>query len=121
MGKQLSYSGLGNKFLHEMRDKIKRSEDRVDLENQFSQIVSNFLRSAFHDKNIAIRFDDIILDPEARDHYSLSRELKRSRAFMETWNSSDIPDYIKKFACCAHNRYVHLEKHLEKTEKKIRY
>ena len=120
MTKHISFSHLEQKYLHEMRDRINHAENQIDLKNQFSYTVTEFLRTAFQDKNLIIDYSDISFDTESKNHFKLKNNLKRSPEFMETWKNSDISNAVSRFACMCYNRYVHLCKHHEKTEKKIR-
>ena len=120
MTKHISFSHLEHKFMHVMRERINHSENQIDLKNQFSYTINDFLRSAFQDKNVTITFDDICFDVDTKHHYKLKKDLKKSPVFMETWKNSDISCTIERFACMCYKRYVHICKHNEKTEKKIR-
>ncbi|MFC1887377.1 hypothetical protein ACFLYK_01055 [Candidatus Cloacimonadota bacterium] len=120
MARQISFATLGNEFLHKMRDQISNSEDKIDLGNSFSYIVSGFLGKVFAEKEINIEDDSILFDPEAENYYSINSELLDQGDFSETWQNSDLPNLIKKFADSTYHRYIHLNKHKEKTDRKIR-
>ncbi|MBN1327748.1 MAG: hypothetical protein JW996_07345 [Candidatus Cloacimonetes bacterium] len=120
MKSQISFSNLGNQFIHEMREGINNSEDKVDLENCFSMTVAKFLKRVFEDHEIRINDDDIRFDPAADNYFSLHGELRDHDYFKEIWHSSDLPNVIKKFANSVYHRYLHLDRHPEKTQKKIR-
>ena len=120
MKRQISFAGIGNEFLHKMRDQISNSEDKVDLGNSFSYIVTGFLMRVFEERGIRIYDDSVLFDPGAENYYSIDQELLNQGDFVETWQNSDLPNVIKKFADSTYHRYIHLNKHREKTEKKIR-
>ena len=120
MSKQISFTGLENKFLPEMRRKINNSEDRVDLQNHFSYVMSNFLNSVFEENELFINQEDIYLNTDVKNYYSLSPQLKNSAVFQDIWSTSDIPDVLKRFASTAYNKYIRFSKHQEKTNKKLR-
>ncbi|MBC8383948.1 MAG: hypothetical protein H8E57_00350 [Candidatus Cloacimonetes bacterium] len=120
MKKQISFSTLGNTYIHEMRDKINNSENKIDLDHFFSQTVTNFLNKVFHDQDFVIDNGDIIFNPDSENYFSVSDDLWKLEYFKEIWNSSDLPNVIKKFADSTYHRYLHLNKHPEKTQKKIR-
>ncbi len=120
MAKQISYTSIGNEFLHKMRDQISNSEDKIDLGNSFSYVVSDFLNKVFEEYGIEIGDDSILFDPEAENYYSINSELLVQNDFAETWHNSDLPSMIKKFADSTYHRYLHLNKHKEKTDSKIR-
>jgi len=117
---QISFSTLGNEFIHEVREKINNSENKVDLTNHFSYTVTHFLNRVFESENFVVDADDIIFDPKEKNNFKVSSNLMDVAIFKDTWKKSDLPNVIKKFADSTYHRYLHLEKHLEKTQKKIR-
>ncbi|MBN2460655.1 MAG: hypothetical protein JXB60_03525 [Candidatus Cloacimonetes bacterium] len=120
MKNQISYSTLGNTFIHRMRNEINNSEDAVDLENCFSLTSTDFLREVFGEIEIEINSDDIVFDSQKKDYYTISKTLSGQEKFKEIWQNSDLPSVIKKFAESTYHHYLHLQKHPEKTQKKIR-
>ncbi len=120
MSKRISFSHLENRYIHEMRNKISNSEDRIDLENHFSYVLTGLLSSAFEEEKISIKTDDVTFDSGAKNYYTLSSRLMDSPEFKEKWDNSDIPDIVRRFADSAYRRYVHLDKNPAKAEKKIR-
>ena len=120
MKDQISYSTLGNELIHELRDKLSHSENSVDISHTFSYTVIQFLTQAFKDQNLSIDADDVKFKPDKNGHYTISDRLKNTKAFKEKWGNSDLPNVISKFAEATHHRYVHVTKHPEKTNKKIR-
>lgn len=115
-----SYCSLEHAMKHEMRRAINRSKDTVDLGNQFSYTVADFLRKAITDKNAMIRQNDVTFMTYPAPHFAVSSRLQEMPAFAELWNHSDLPGIVKRFAESAYHRYLHLERHPEKTNLKIR-
>jgi hypothetical protein len=120
MKKQISFAGIGNEFLHKMRDQINNSEDKVDLGNNFAYVVNGFLARVFDEKEINIDNESVQFDPKAENYYQINQNLLEQGDFIETWQNSDLPNVIKKFAESTYHRYIHLNKHNDKTIKKIR-
>ncbi len=120
MGKQLSFTGVEKEFIPTLRDKVSRAEDIVDLENHFARTVTNFLNRVLEDSDVSVKIEDIIFTPEKDVFFELSDELKKNEKFNEIWESSDLHGVLKRFSETANSRYMHLRKHPEKTEKKIR-
>lgn len=120
MNKTASFSKFEKEFSREMRNKINTSEDKIDLENHFSCTVSNMLRKIFEDKNIRITNGDIYFDPSQKHYYRIDGNLLDSKIFKTTWENSDLQSVINRIAASAYHKYVHMKKHPEKTEKKIR-
>ncbi len=121
MAKQRSYSALGREYMHRMRNRAGTAEDRVDLSNLFSCTALDFLRHVFPGEGaVRITMADIEFDPSAAPHYSISRGLMVNPEFGEVWRNSDLPGLVGRLADSAYARYLHLNKHPEKTEKKIR-
>ena len=106
-------------FTGKFRNQIKATEDLSDLRSFFSNTVAELLSAAFG-STLIIDGGDITFEPALAEHFSLSGRLLESALFMETWNNSNLPHIVGKAADTAQHRYLHLNKHQEKTEKKIR-
>jgi len=114
-----NFETLEKRFLSAMRERINNAEDRIDLENHFSRTVKNFLMEAT-DNSFKITEDDILFSPDHENYYEISDKLKSSKEFIQTWENSNLPNFLKKVADSTYHKYIHLGKHLEKTERKIR-
>ena len=114
-----SFTEVEKVFTGKFRNQIKATEDLSDLRSCFSNTVAELLTAAF-ESSVIIDGGDVTFEPAQNDHFSLSGRLRDSAVFMETWNNSNLPHIVGKAADTAHHRYLHLNKHLEKTEKKIR-
>jgi len=121
MEKQISFSTLGNESIHQFRDKINNAENTVDLKNHFAFTVIDFLNQIFEKSQLDIDADDIQLTPDKNALYEFSDKLLDNVEFKKIWDISDLKNVIHKFADTAHHRYIHLNKHKEKTNKKIRH
>ena len=120
MEKQISFSTLGNEYIHELRDKINNAENITDLKNHFAFTVIDFLNQIFEKSQLDIDADDIKFDPDVKDLYILSDRLSNDLEFKKIWDISDLKHVIHKFADSAKRRFIHINKHNEKTNKKIR-
>lgn len=114
-----NFESMEKKYMSLLRKKINESESKTDLVENFSSTVSNFLNQVFNE-SIAVHDNDIIFKPDTGDKFILSTKLKESEQFLNTWNNSNLPSFIGKVADTTYHRYIHLDKHTEKTEKKIR-
>ena len=114
-----NFESVEKKYMSMLRKKITASESKADLAKNFSSTVSSFLNSITN-KEISVLEKDISFNPGCGENFLLSQELKQSRDFQSAWNNSNLPHFISKAADTAYHRYIHLEKHTEKTEKKIR-
>jgi len=117
--KRHSFSHLEKQFEHELRDRVNNAENKRDLNELFSSISARFMLDATGGE-MAIRNDDIDFMPDNPDYFKISTTLMSNSSFADLWNSSDISNVLKRFAESVHNRWIHLDKHPEKTEKKIR-
>lgn len=117
---QVSYSALGNKLIHELRDKLNNTENIADIRHVFSYTVIKLLNKAFEENDIVIDAEDVRFKPNNNTHYHISKRLMNINSFQETWQNSDLKNVINKYANSAYKRYLHTNKHLEKTNKKIR-
>jgi hypothetical protein len=120
MAKQISFTRLEKEYISRLRNRINIAEDKVDLDNHFSHTLVNLLNEIFGGKDLKIAIDDVAFMPESKSHYWINDSLLNSEVFRETWGNSNLPHVIRKFADSAHRRYLHLNKHTEKTTKKIR-
>ena len=69
---------------------------------------------------VKIRDDDVTLESSEKSCFSLSNRLSSAEGFKLTWDNSDLPRMVGRFAETATRRIKHLEKHPEKTDAKIR-
>jgi len=120
MENQISFNTLGNECVHKFRDKINNAENIVDLRNHFAYTIIDFLNQIFEKSQLDIDADDIKFDPENKDLYTLSDRLTDNIEFKKIWEISDLKSVIYKFADSANKRNIHINKHNEKTNKKIR-
>ena len=119
---KITFNAFEKELMHEMRNMMHNSEDRVDLENQCSNIMMTLLKRVLENRNIPFEIDadDISFDPAAAGYYSISRRLDRMKAFRNLRDQSDLASVLGRFAGMAHNKYLHLSKHPEKARFKIR-
>ncbi len=117
--KQFSFSHLEKEYAPQIRDGINNAENKIDLQNHFSELAANLLIDATNN-SLTIRNEDILFNPETANRYSLNPELLKNPEFKSAWENSDLPNMMEKFAESVNNRWIHLDKHPEKTEKKIR-
>ena len=120
MENQVSFSTMGNECVHELRNKINTAENIIDLKNHFAFTVINFLNKVFEEQPIDIDADDIKFDPENKDLFILNERLTQNPDFKKLWENSDLKNVLYRFAESANHRYIHICKHNEKTNKKIR-
>ena len=115
----VNFESVEKKYMSILRKKITTSENKTDLAKIFSCTVSSFLNNVLEDEP-SVYENDIIFKPDSGKKYIFSTKLKQSEHFLNTWNNSNLPHFMKKAADSAYHRYLHLNKHTEKTEKKIR-
>lgn len=121
MSLQYSYALYEKDFGHEFREKLNHSEDSSDISNHFSHIVSKMLNKIFGDK-FTVKDPDIVFEPQTEGgHFSFSRKLLDNSDFKNALDNSDIGHIVERFAEAAHHRYLHISKHSEKTNSKIRH
>lgn len=120
MKKQISFSQIGNELIHELRNNINNSEGPVDIANHFSYSACKLLKSVFSDDSLQINQESVIFNPQAKNYFTLDGVLLQNSSFAEIWQNSDLSNVIEKFAESSYHRYVHHNKHQEKTNKKIR-
>ncbi|MCK7521701.1 MAG: hypothetical protein MZV64_30455 [Ignavibacteriales bacterium] len=119
MTEKLSFTSVERELAHEFRGRINASEDIVDLGNHFSgtmhRLVSHAIGSSHH-----LDPDAIVFDPDAAHSYSIRKSLRDDPTFQSLEKNSDLMRIISRFAEMTLHRYIHLKKHNERTDKKIR-
>ncbi|OQY10143.1 MAG: hypothetical protein B6I28_01585 [Fusobacteriia bacterium 4572_132] len=119
MTSKSSFSTLENELLPELREKLNNSEGPIDVSNNFSYIVSTFLENVFYGK-FNVKPEDILFTPKNEYPFSFSKNLAQEKEFQEALDNSDLMNIISRFSDKAYKRYIHLEKHLEKSKQKLR-
>lgn len=116
MSTMYSYSSIERDILPEFKMKLSKSEDGNDVKNLFSQTIYNMLKKVFED-NKALNVNDVKFEPELEHYFSITNPDIMSH---EVYEKSDLKNIIMRFANTSYDRYVHLKKHNEKTNLKIR-
>ncbi|HOP64206.1 MAG TPA: hypothetical protein PK358_07710 [Spirochaetota bacterium] len=101
------------------RDKINLSEDRVDLMNNFSMAAIEIVKKSIKG-GADIRLDDITLDVDSSKGVRYSDRINKIPEFRELLEGTDLESQIVHLAEAAKHRYIHMAKHREKTNLKIR-
>lgn len=120
MSKQLSFNQLENELIHELRNNINNSEGPIDVANYFSLAVCKLLKEVFANEVISISDSSVLFDPKNLNYYKVNEVLSKNDHFQEIWGSSDLKNVISRFAELSYHKYLHHNKHAEKTNKKIR-
>ncbi|BCO10426.1 hypothetical protein GF1_28020 [Desulfolithobacter dissulfuricans] len=119
MSKQISFTRIENDLLPEYRRKISMAESTEDIRKFFVYTIQELLQRACNG-NIAITYEDIVLDQDNPPHYRLSETLQTQQEFAAVWTGSDLAHIIARFTETAMNHYRHLARNPDKTEAKIR-
>jgi hypothetical protein len=119
MTERVSFTRYENVIYPGFRQKVQKAESTVDVRNSFTLATRELLQSAFEGK-MDFRDDDIKLLPESDARFVISKRLLSSAAFKSVWENSDLQRVIDRFADLAIGRCKRLQKHLEKTDAKIR-
>jgi len=119
MSKQLSFTALENTFRHELRGKLEQCEDTFDMEQQFALVIAEFLRQALGER-MDIVPEDVRLAPDGPPYYVLSPRLLEAPEFLETFDNSDLPNILERFAEKTRKDHVHLHRKDAQSEQKIR-
>ena len=119
MTKQISFTKQQHQVLPEFRRKISHAESTEDIKKFFYGTTRELFNLVF-DGKMTFNYEDIALMPGSKDKYWMSERLLNSGGFKSVWDQSDLPAMVGRLATTSLNRYVHLEKHPEKTDAKIR-
>lgn len=119
MTKQLSFSKYEQLILPGFRERINQAESTEDVKKFFSQTAEELLKNVFQG-NLALEWNDVVLNEAAPAGFEVHERLLASPEFTTTWNGSDLPNVLGRFAKTAMHHYKHLLTHPEKTNAKIR-
>jgi hypothetical protein len=119
MTEKLSFTKYEHDCLPGFRQRINKAESVEDVRKVFAYTTRVLLEKVFTGE-VRLRDDDVTLKLLEKSHFSLSDRLFSMKGFKSTWNNSDLPRMVGRFAETAARRIKHLEKHPEKTDAKIR-
>ncbi len=119
MARQVSFTKFENEALHSYRQKLNSAESTEDVKKFFFYTTQSLFENVF-DGKLNVELEDITLIPESKPHYRFAERISSAELFTETWGQSDLPRVLGRFAESAASRMKHLEKHPEKTDRKIR-
>ncbi|WP_319562917.1 hypothetical protein [Marispirochaeta sp.] len=106
-------------FFSKFRNRVTNSEKLDDLRRCFTTSVAELLGTLL-EEDISLNGDDVSFRPEEKDHYWVNDEIRSTPRFAEVLQNPEVRQIVKKAAQTAYHRYLHLKKHPEKTELKIR-
>ena len=119
MATQISYSKFENALMHQYRNQMSGAESSSDVEKFFDYAMRALCSKVFRG-DLEINQQDIQFTLDGESLYQVHKRLWETDMFREIWDNSDLPKIVQRFAQTASNRAVHLEKHREKTNLKIR-
>jgi hypothetical protein len=119
MTKQLSFTKQEHEIRPEFREMLDQAESVEDVKKFFFQTVRKLL-SEITDKDWDIEFHrDVKLDLERGEGWVFSDRLLDQNGLRQLMDDSDLDNILDRLAEKAWNRYRHLNKHPEKTEKNM--
>lgn len=107
-------------MLPEFRNSVNRAESPKGLKRLFAYTISELLMKVFEKSELVIAADAIYYDPDSKHKFSVAQDLLKKDEFAEVWHHSDLRDIVRRFAEAIDKHYLYLQKHQEKTNKKIR-
>ena len=119
MARQVSFTKYENEALHSYRQKLNSAESTEDVKKFFFYTTQSLFENVF-DGKLSVEPEDVILIPESKPHFRFADRISSAELFTETWVQSDLSRVLGRFAESAASRMKHLEKHPEKTDRKIR-
>lgn len=118
MANKTSFSGIERELAHQFREQINTAEDVNAVMDIFARTAKDLLNRAFGD--VGTTALDIRFDPSSEKHFKMSEKILNEKKYQDLWEESDIGDIIARFADSSNHRYIHLAKHPERTNLKIR-
>ena len=119
MTQKVSFTKVEHHCLPAFRQKINKAESAGDVRKVFAYTTRIVIEKIFGAEE-KFREDDVILELSEKSGFRLSSRVFSRKGFQSTWNNSDLPRMVGRFAEIAARRIKHLEKHPEKTDAKIR-
>lgn len=119
MTHQISFTKVENELLPKFRTRIATAESTEDVKKFFAYSMQELFSRVFSGE-LEVEYGDVRLDPGGEPPFVISEEVRSEEAFTSTWNGSDLPQVIVRFARTALHRHNHLAGKPEKTEAKIR-
>jgi hypothetical protein len=117
--KKVSFQKFEHAVLPRFRQKINEAESSEDIKKAFVQSTMQLLEMALREHS-PLRYEDVEFRPHGSPYYVLGRRLLEDPQIVSMWESSDLPNVIKRLAEQAMKHYKHVEKHPEKTNANIR-
>lgn len=114
-----NFHEVEKEFFSKFRNRVTNSEKLEDLRSCFTTSVAELLGTLLEEE-ISLNGEDITFRPDETDHYWINEELKSNSRVSELLQNPEVRQIVKKAAQTAYHRYLHLKKHGEKTELKIR-
>ena len=108
MEKIYSYSQVEKKYIHSLRNRLKLSEDLIDINNAFQELSTNFVNEVCGEE--IAKMDDVSLDSNYED-VVISDHLKQNDQFREIYEHSDLKNILEKFSVEAIHHAEHYKRH----------
>lgn len=118
MTTSISLSKYEKQVLPKYRDQLNQAESEEDVKKFFVETVERLLALATEDA-VDPQYDDIRLVPGSPPYYQLTSQLLNCKA-MQALANSDLQPILHRIAEPAAHRYMHVAKHPEKTNAKIK-
>lgn len=113
-----SFTKLEKSISSNLRAKLSLAEDVPDVVDLFCDTMATFFDEAVSE--VSVTPEDFAFDPDSPYHFKIESDLMDNPDFNEIWKNSDLKAIAGRFAESCYKRYLHLERHPEKTKSKIR-
>ncbi|MBN2341980.1 MAG: hypothetical protein JXX29_21855 [Deltaproteobacteria bacterium] len=118
MATQVSFTKYENDMIHQFRNQINGAESSEDVRKFFDYAVRELCNKIF-EGDVQLKQQDFNFS-QGDNLFQIHKRLLNTEAFKQAWDNSDLPNIVERFAQTANHRLIHLEKHKEKTNLKIR-
>lgn len=119
MEKTFSFTAIEKELSHGFRNKVNGAETVNDLRNLFSHTMIALVKKALPETTV-IDFGTVGFDPLSEGLVKIDTRLMQKKEFQNLLDHSDLKRVMERFAKSINRRYLHLQKHSEKTNLKIR-
>ncbi|MDY0204961.1 MAG: hypothetical protein RBR49_12675, partial [Desulfovibrio desulfuricans] len=93
MTRQLSFKAQQREVEPHYRSQIDAAESTEDVKKFYERTIFDFLTRAIGDQ-IEVQPGDVVLDPDGRQGYKLTKRLRDDEVFNRMHAQSDLPDIM---------------------------
>lgn len=119
MIKSYSFTLLEKMLTPEFRKKVNEAESVGELTSIYSKTMVTLFQKTVPD-SLTVLEGDIVFSPKDNPMFTIHPRLQGKAEIQNLMENSDLPKVLERFARSVNRRFKHLQKHVQKTQLKIR-